>query len=190
NTFRADKSGAVTVLQSGVGCADNYANRFSGFFVPPTTGDYVFFVCSDDDSDLFLSTDDKPANKRMIAQETNWSDTLRWVSSLGNTPLGQKRSDQFSPDGGVTFPFATGIRLVAGTHYYIEGVHHEGTGGDNFAATYNMYGELDPVDLDPPKLTGNVIGVNVPAPTTLTITSQPQNTTVFAGTPAQFTIAV
>src|SRR5439155_1355797 len=74
NTIGSDKSGGATIFQSGIGFADNYANRFSGFFIPPTTGDYVFFVCSDDDSDLFLSTDDKPANKRMIAQETNWSD--------------------------------------------------------------------------------------------------------------------
>src|SRR5262249_37062002 len=32
--------------------ADNYAERISGFFIPPTTGDYVFNVSADDTADL------------------------------------------------------------------------------------------------------------------------------------------
>src|SRR6266581_419819 len=126
------------------------------FLVPPTTGDYVFYVAGDDDSDLFLSTDATPANKRLIAQEVSWSDSRRWVTA-GFGLVTQKRSDQWMDATGAT-PWATGIRLVAGTHYYIEGVHHEGTGGDDFGATYGLYGGADPLDGDAPKLTGNVIG--------------------------------
>src|SRR5437762_1755909 len=101
------ESGAVTIPSSleyvtsfqfpDVG--DNYARRVSGFFIPATTGDYVFFVCSDDDSDLFLSTDDQPANKRLIAQETGWSNALQWTASAGASNLDQKRSDKFKPTG-------------------------------------------------------------------------------------------
>src|SRR5262245_48426558 len=46
---------------------DNWGQRISGVFVPATTGDYVFFCTSDDDGDLFLSTDASPTNKRIIA---------------------------------------------------------------------------------------------------------------------------
>src|SRR5438552_9814931 len=82
--------------------ADNYSRRVSGFFIPATTGNYVFFVCSDDDSDLFLSTDDTVANKRLIAQETGWSNNLEWTISGGGSNLAQKRSDQFKPAGATT----------------------------------------------------------------------------------------
>src|SRR5580765_5460811 len=107
----SDTSGDITIFQAGVGFADNYANRISGLFVPPTTGDYVFFVAGDDDSDLFLSTDDTPANKRLIAQEASWSNDRNWITAgFGDATL--KRSDQWSPDAGATVPFAAGIHLV------------------------------------------------------------------------------
>src|SRR5437667_10519481 len=37
--------------------ADNFAERVSGIFTPAVSGNYVFFLSSDDDADLFLSTD-------------------------------------------------------------------------------------------------------------------------------------
>ena len=57
----------------------NYGDTLSGWLVPPKDGDYVFFICSDDMSDLFLSTDDNPANKKLIAQETVWSSPRQWA---------------------------------------------------------------------------------------------------------------
>ena len=63
------------------GQGQNFARRLSGFFVPPTSGRYVFFVNSDDDSDLFVSTDNTPANKRLVAQETSWSNPFDWLTS-------------------------------------------------------------------------------------------------------------
>jgi len=168
--------------------AENYVQRLSCYFVPPTTGDYVFFVCSDDDSDLFLSTNEDPANKRLIAQESGWSGARAWNSVGGGSTVSQKRSDQFSPDGGVTTPYASGIHLEAGKRYYIEAVHHEGTGGDNLAATYKLISEADPNDGDYTKLTGSVIGVKAPAPTRLDITVQPQDVVAHGWDQAIFTV--
>lgn len=168
--------------------AENYVQRLSCYFVPPTTGDYVFFVCSDDDSDLFLSTDEDPANKRLIAQESGWSGARAWNSIGGGSTVSQKRSDQFSPDGGTTYPYASGIRLEAGKRYYLEAVHHEGTGGDNVAATYKLFSEADPNDGDYTKLTGSVIGVKAPAPTRLDITVQPQDVVAHGWDQAIFTV--
>src|SRR5262249_16198333 len=127
-----DQSGYITIFESAVGFADNYANRISGYFLPPTTADYVFFIASDDDGDLFLSTDDTPANKKLIAQEAGWSGNRRWNTVGGTSTVADKRSDQFTAS---KWPGATGngatIHLTAGNHYYIEAVHHEGGGGDN-----------------------------------------------------------
>src|SRR5438093_2884302 len=74
-------------IEAPINVANNFAERLSTLFIPSVTGDYVFFVCSDDDSDLFLSTDDKPANKHLIAQETGWSTSRQWVSSAGASDL-------------------------------------------------------------------------------------------------------
>jgi hypothetical protein len=40
--------------------ADNYGQRIRGYIVPPTTGNYIFYIASDDASRLFLSTDFHP----------------------------------------------------------------------------------------------------------------------------------
>jgi hypothetical protein len=168
---------------------DNYTRRVSGFFIPPTSGDYVFFVCSDDDDDLFLSTDSDPAHKRLIAQETEWSDSREWTSSSGNSDLLQKRSDQWSPDGGATLPYANGISLIAGRLYYLEGVQHEGSGGDNFAATYKLITDADPLDDDAPLLqaTNHNIALITSPTTSLVWVTQPVNVTESVGRTVTFT---
>jgi hypothetical protein len=46
---------------------DNYGDRMRGYIYPPQTGDYTFWIAGDDLSELWLSTDDTPANAKMIA---------------------------------------------------------------------------------------------------------------------------
>ena len=46
---------------------DNYGARVRGYICAPETGNYTFYISSDDNSELWLSTDDNPANKRLIA---------------------------------------------------------------------------------------------------------------------------
>ncbi|HVY68912.1 MAG TPA: hypothetical protein VHH73_03240, partial [Verrucomicrobiae bacterium] len=82
----------------------------------------------------------------------------QWTSSGGGSVLTQKRSDQWSPDNGATTPYANGINLTQGKQYYIEGVHHEGGGGDDFSVTYKLASDADPLDGDVTKLTSDVIG--------------------------------
>ena len=185
-------SGYISSFETVSGFADNYANRISGFFIPPVTGAYVFFVSSDDQSDLFVSTDDKPANKLLVAQETGWSSSRTWASGTGEANPGQLRSDTWSPDGGTTVPYAAGINMTAGHRYYIEGVHNEGGGGDSFAATFKLVTDPDPLDGDAPKFAGSAVGVLAPQPTTLTITQQPQDTAgkAYDYTGAKFSVGV
>ncbi len=166
---------------------NNYAQRLSGLFIPPVTGSYVFFVNSDDDSDLFLSTDNTPVNKRLIAQETGWSNSRQWVSVGGGSTTAQKRSDQFSPDGGVTVPYASGIPLTAGQKYYFEAVHAQGGGGDNLDVTYKLTTDPDPADGDASRLTNGVIGFNAPQANYVAFTQQPQSQTVVSAHSATFT---
>lgn len=167
------------------GQGDNYAERVSGYFIPPQTTNYVFFVCSDDDSDLFLSTDATPVNKHLIATETAWSNSREWLSSAGGSNPTSKRSDQFT---GTTWPGGNTIHLIAGTQYYIEGVHHQGVGGDNFAATFKAAGAPDPVNGDASLLIGNVIATYAFSNSFVTITAEPADTVAVQGSAATFSV--
>ncbi len=182
-----------TKFETPTNFADNYANRISGLFIPDTTGNYVFFVASDDDSDFFISTDDKPANKQLVAQQPSWGNNLEWLTAQGgaNTDganVTQKRSDQWSPDGGTTTPYAAGIHLVKGSKYYIEGVHHEGGGGDNFSATFKLVADADPDNGTASAFTGPLVATLVPKGD-ITISQQPSSVTTIEGVTATFTAA-
>jgi hypothetical protein len=176
--------------------AQNYVQRLSGFFVPATSGLYVFFVASDDDTDLYLSTNDRPDTKRIIARENAYSNQRQWNASQGGSVVANKRSDTFTTDGGLTYPGnpngAGGLQLTAGTRYYIEAVHHNGTGGEYTAITYGNYDPLTgvvtnaPVDGDATRLTGARVGVLLPAATVINITLQPTNGTVYGWQPVNF----
>jgi hypothetical protein len=149
------------------------ARRLSGYFIPPTTDDYVFFVNADDDSDLFLSTDNTAANKRLIAQETGWSNPRQWVSA-GSGSAATKRSDQWLGTN-ATPPYAAGIRLTAGQQYYIEQVQANGSGGDNAQVTYKRVSDPDPVNGDASKIQGSVISSFAPRCNWVNFTLQPTN---------------
>jgi hypothetical protein len=183
----------INKFETAQGIADNYSRKVSGFFKPTTTGSYAFFVAGDDDCDLFISTDEKPANKRLIAQQNTWGNNLEWLTAEGGAKadgadVTQKRSDFWSPDAGVTTPFANGISLVAGRKYYIEGVHHEGGGGDNFSATFKLIADVDPDNGTASAFTGNIISTLVPRGD-ITIGTQPVAQTAVEGRSAKFTAA-
>jgi hypothetical protein len=168
---------------------DNYINRVCGFFIAPSNGVYVFFVNSDDDSDLFISTNGNPADKVLVAQETSWSNPFQWLG--GGSVVSQKRSDQFTPDGGVTYPGnhggVGGIPLIAGQVCWLEGVHRNGSGGNNFEVTFKEYYEADPVNGTDSRLAGDVIGTYVPRIPWVAFLQEPTNQTVLSGTPVTFT---
>jgi hypothetical protein len=141
-------------LNIPAGVADNYATLTRGWFVPPTTANYVFFVSSDDPSHLYISTDSDPANKKLVAQESNWANEREWLSSAGGSPVANKRSDQF---GGTQWPGGATITLVGGQPYYVEYTQAEGGGGDNGAATFKLASEPDPGNGTASRFTGSAI---------------------------------
>ena len=130
----------MPVFDNPGGLGNNYVTRNSGWFIAPTTDSYVFFVATDDDSDLFLSLDTNPAHKQLIAQETAWVPMDAWLGDTNFVADGegipsQQRSDQWTNSAGVA-PWASGFTLTKNNLYYIELVHHQGDGGDSFGVTY------------------------------------------------------
>ncbi|XP_046549966.1 LOW QUALITY PROTEIN: fibrocystin-L-like [Haliotis rubra] len=47
---------------------DRFNARASGYYVPPRTSDYRFYIMADDNAELYLSTDANPANKVLMAK--------------------------------------------------------------------------------------------------------------------------
>jgi hypothetical protein len=109
--------------------AENYGQRLTGYLIPPITGSYVFYLASDDAGRVYLSTDETPANKRAIVEETSWSTSRNWQ---GTASFPKRASAQ--------------IALVAGKFYYLEGWHKEGGGEDFFALAWKRPGDPDPVN--------------------------------------------
>jgi hypothetical protein len=101
--------------------ADYYGTRVRGYITAPNTGSFVFWIASDDASELWLSTNDNPANKIKIAYVSAWCNSREWT----------RESNQKS----------AAINLVAGQKYYIEALQKEQTGGDNLAVGWAKPGQ-------------------------------------------------
>jgi hypothetical protein len=95
-----------------------YGQRLRTFVVPPLTGPYAFWVASDDTSELWLSSDEEPANAQRIA----------WVSTFTAPRQWTKETNQQSAP----------ITLQAGRRYYLEAVMQQGTGNDNLAVRWQL----------------------------------------------------
>ncbi|MBI4657794.1 MAG: hypothetical protein HY735_02905, partial [Verrucomicrobia bacterium] len=157
---------------------DNYGERVSGFLTPPETGDYIFYVCSDDNSTLFLSTDESPANKRQIAFEPQWNNARQWlVTTRRNATNAENRS--------------VAIRLESGKRYYVEALMKEGGGGDNLGVTWKLPSQANPPANGSPGIGLEFISVAAnPIGASINITGQPQNVTVTEGTTPTVTFSV
>ena len=89
---------------------EHYGGRIHGWVYAPATGDYTFWLCTDDQGELWLSTDDDSSNVRLIASESSYSNPNSWGS-------GEEQSEP--------------IPLVGGNKYYIMALWKEHEGGDH-----------------------------------------------------------
>ncbi len=101
---------------------DQYGQRIQGWIKAPATGVYVFWIASDDNSQLFLSTSDNPADIVMIAQVTGWTDVRQW----------NKYTQQQSAP----------VTLQAGAYYFIMALMKENAGSDHLAVGWQLPGGI------------------------------------------------
>ncbi|WCJ60809.1 FG-GAP-like repeat-containing protein [Fontisphaera persica] len=153
---------------------DNYGRRLSAFIIPPTNGNYRFYMASDDDSEFYLSTDDNPANKTMRANLYGWTDYRAydvWQTSRGGGTYPSARSEAIALEGGKL--------------YYAEAIMKEGGGGDHIAVAMAPEGS-QPGNGSPGMIGWGLFPVTA-GPTTVTITTQPQDRTGYENARATFT---
>ncbi|MGE3310308.1 MAG: lamin tail domain-containing protein [Limisphaerales bacterium] len=108
----------TTAFETPQNLGDNYGQRIRGFLSAPQTGDYVFWIASDDQSVLFLSPNEDPAMKREIASVSGATSFRNWFNEPGQ---------QSAP-----------VRLEAGRLYYIEALTKEGGGSDHFSTRWAL----------------------------------------------------
>lgn len=109
---------SLTAFETPKDIGDNYGSRVRGYLCVPVSGNYTFFVASDDRSELWLSTDDNPVNKQRIAYVSGWTYARQW----------DKYTSQRS----------SAISLIAGRMYYVEALLKEGSGGDHLAVGWQL----------------------------------------------------
>lgn len=108
----------LTSFEIPVNVMENYGTRIRGFLCPPETGQYIFWIASDDNGELWLSTDEDPANKTLIASVPTWTSSREW--------------DKFPEQESAP------IQLNAGQSYYVEALMKEHGGGDNLAVRWQL----------------------------------------------------
>ncbi|MDB6137802.1 MAG: C-terminal target protein, partial [Verrucomicrobiaceae bacterium] len=103
-------------FQAPVNWADRYGVRMRAWLSPAATSSYTFWISGDDNCELWLSTDETPANRVRIATVSSWTAAQVWNA------YAEQRSAPVS--------------LQAGKRYYIEALMKEGSGGDSLSVAW------------------------------------------------------
>jgi|GEM_PF-6348566 len=111
-----------TSLEGPTNWRDNYGTRARGYLYPAATGAYTFWIASDDQSQLWLSPDEDPADKILIASVPTWTPSRDFDNAGGGAGGPQQKS---SP-----------IQLMGSRRYYIEVLHVDAGGADNLAVAW------------------------------------------------------
>ena len=142
---------------------ENYGQRMRALLLPPQTGAYVFWMASDDQGALYLSTDENPARKIRIANVNAWTNFREWT---------KETNQQSAP-----------IQLTNGLRYYVEALQKEGTGGDSLSVRWRLPNST--IEEPIPNTRLLVYGLGPPI-----ITRQPTNFTVVESGSASFSVSL
>lgn len=126
----------VNRLESALNIGDNYGSRVIGYLIPPVSGNYNFWMCSDDNGEFWLSTDDTAENLTLICHEPEWNPFRNFTSSA--------RRNGGAPENQSLSLFPDGIPLTAGQPYYFEAVFKEAEGDDHISVAWQMPGGQPP----------------------------------------------
>src|SRR5947209_11058322 len=156
----------TNVFEAPHNILNNYGQRCRALVVPPATGTYVFWMACNYSGALFLSPDESPANKVLIAYQDIGICPRCWY----NFPNQQ----------------STNMFLQAGQRYYLEALQIAGGGDDALAIGW----KLPDGTLEQPMPISRLIVFGLPATTVPVFTSQPTNVTVLENSPASFRVGV
>lgn len=108
----------ISVFEIQADTGDNYATRIRGYVCPPISGDYTFWIASDNQGELWLSSDDSQKDIKKIAYSSDWNNAREW--------------DKYESQKSLP------IYLIAGQKYFVETLHKEHDGGDNLSVGWQL----------------------------------------------------
>ncbi len=116
-----DETGMLNSFEAARNQDDVFGQRISGLIYPPVSGSYTFWIAGDDQAELWLSTNNSPDNKALIANVPFWASYRQWTKHLEQKSVS--------------------ITLTAGQSYYIEALAQEGGGGDHLSVAWQIPGQ-------------------------------------------------
>ena len=111
---------SLTSFDAPYDWGDDFGSRICGYIFPPTSGYYTFWISSNDNGELWLSTNSDPANKVKIASVPGSTGHNTW------NVYPQQQSES--------------IYLVGRQRYYIEALQKDGSGDDNLSVAWQLPG--------------------------------------------------
>lgn len=103
---------------------DHYAVRMSGYLFPPTTGEYSFWITSDDQSQFFLSANENALEKELVVFVPEWAQ---------GEDYSKYPSQKSAP-----------VHLQADGKYFFEILFKEGEWGDHVSLVWTTPGASQP----------------------------------------------
>jgi signal transduction histidine kinase len=105
-------------FEAPINWGEYHLTRVRGYLCPPASGQYTFWISSDNSSELWLSTDAQRSKMRKIASVARygWTQVREW------TKFPSQRSES--------------IWLNAGQYYYIEALQEQTAGADNLSVAW------------------------------------------------------
>ncbi|HLY09423.1 MAG TPA: PA14 domain-containing protein, partial [Planctomycetota bacterium] len=119
--FKEDKPTehkTIPAFEATPNIGNDYGARIRGYIHPPVSGLFVFWIATDDQGELKLSSDEDPAHAKTIASVPEWT--------------GQREFTKFPQQQSQP------IELKAGRRYYIEALQKQGVGGDHLSVGWRM----------------------------------------------------
>ncbi len=119
-TGTANYTGNLNSATTGQNVANSYSRRLLGWLIPPVTGEYTFWISSDDSSRFYLGTDETEASKSLLC---SLSGSTGFQNFDGN---GSQMSDP--------------VTLEAGKAYWFEAQQSEVSGSDHVSVAWQGAG--------------------------------------------------
>ncbi len=173
-----DATNYIVGIDSPSGYGDNYGARVSGFIVATESGDFDFFLRSDDAAQLFISSNETPPDPLSDAPVAEETDCCEAFVEPGN----------LNDDGSTSATTTSPISLVAGQKYAFIALLKEGGGGDYVQVAMRNAEDTTPAaNLKP--IGGKNLAVLVPDNgAVVTISAQPATQSVTEGRAATLTV--
>lgn len=123
--------------------ADRYVTRITGFLTPRETGEYLFYVASDDNGEFWLSPDESLERTTLCVKNTAATGRYTW----------DKETRKSEP-----------VRLEKGRRYAVKGLHREGGASDHFAVAWSRASEGVPKLITSEYLSSSTSGLSANKP--------------------------